>query len=63
MLVIDRFEGRFAIVETASGMVNIPRADIPGDAKEGDVISLVLNHEQADTQAERVNKLADELFK
>lgn len=40
MLVIDRFEGEFAVCEDESGsMVNIPISRVPGGAKEGSVLT------------------------
>ena len=63
MLIIDRFEGHFAVVETSTGMVNIPTDDIPKEAKVGSVLSLSVNAEKTDEQADRINKLADKLFK
>lgn len=40
MLIIDRFEGDFAVVETEKGTALIPRQDTPAEAKEGDVLKL-----------------------
>ena len=38
--IIDRFEGEFAVVETDGGFVNVPKAKLPAEAKEGAVIDL-----------------------
>ena len=38
MNIIDRFEGEFAVVETDSGMIDVPRAELPENAAEGDVL-------------------------
>ena len=38
-MIIDRFEGDYAVLETDSGMVNIHRAHLPSAAREGDVVS------------------------
>lgn len=38
MIIIDRFEGDFAVAETEQGMINILTSELPEDAKEGDVI-------------------------
>ncbi len=37
-MIIDRFEGNFAVVETGSGMMNILKNQLPENAEEGDVI-------------------------
>jgi len=38
MLIIDRFEENFAVVEDGEKIININRALIPKNAKEGDVL-------------------------
>ncbi len=41
-LIIDRFEGDFAVVEVdGKEMRDIPKTDIPVIAREGDVLKLV----------------------
>lgn len=39
-MIIDRFEGDFAVVETDNGMTDISRELLPENAKEGDVIGI-----------------------
>lgn len=39
MNVIDRFESDIAVVETDSGMIEVDRSQITGNAHEGDVIT------------------------
>lgn len=41
MLIIDRFEGDYAVVEDGNKMINIRREFIEDDAREGDVLALV----------------------
>ncbi len=38
MIIVDRFEGDFAVLETDSGMIDIERSKLAGDIREGDVI-------------------------
>ena len=39
--VIDRFEGKFAVVELPDGgFANLPRALVPADADEGSVLRI-----------------------
>lgn len=40
MTVIDRFEGEYAVLETESGMKNVPREMLPEEAREGDVLEV-----------------------
>ena len=63
MLIIDRFEGDFAVVETANGFVNIPRADIPAAAKEGDVLVLNLDKNETEARKKRIDGMMNNLFK
>jgi tRNA A58 N-methylase Trm61 len=65
MLIIDRFEGRFAVVEYESGKVfNLPRYLLPTEAKEGDVINLdiSIDHEETAKRKLKTQSLMDELF-
>lgn len=38
MIIIDRFEGNFAVLETENGMVNVERSRLPYNASEGDIL-------------------------
>ncbi|MGN0615676.1 DUF3006 domain-containing protein [Ruminococcus flavefaciens] len=40
MTIIDRFEGEYAVLETDSGMKNVPRDILPEESREGDVVEL-----------------------
>lgn len=40
MIIIDRFEGDFAVLETDGGMVQVSRSSISAEAREGDVLRL-----------------------
>lgn len=64
-MIIDRFEGEYAVVETDGGMINIERGRLPENAAEGDVIEpcgdvYVIN--SAET-AERRKRAANRLRK
>ncbi len=37
-MIIDRFEGEYAVVETDGGTIDIERSKLPVNAAEGDVI-------------------------
>ncbi|MFA5384179.1 MAG: DUF3006 domain-containing protein [Eubacteriales bacterium] len=65
MLVIDRFEGSWAVIEYGESTFNLPRALLPENAKEGDLINLSVTIDQKGTMTRRkaVDKLADRLFK
>jgi len=67
-LVIDRFEGKYAVCETEDkNMVNIERSELPDGAREGDVIIQTpagyrLDKEQTAKRKERINKLIDDIW-
>jgi len=63
MLIIDRFEGEFAVVETNNGFINIPRIDIPAAAQEGDVLVLGIDKAGTDARKERIKRKMNKLFK
>lgn len=61
-VVVDRFEGDYAKVELDEGVFyDIPKVLVP-DAKEGDVIDIIVNHEETDKLKSEVDSLIDELF-
>jgi hypothetical protein len=65
MLIIDRFEGDFAVVEYKEDHTfNLPRSLLPPGAKEGDILTLTMtiDNESAETRKERIETLMDELF-
>ena len=63
MLIIDRFEGDFAVVESGTVLINIPIKDIPASAKERDAIKIVLDDKGTKEREKKIGALVDELFK
>jgi len=62
--IIDRFEGDFAIVELSDKtFVNIPKAAIPSEAKEGSVIDVTIDEDSTAARTEKINNLMKDLFK
>lgn len=65
MLIIDRFEGDWAIIETENClMFNLPRILLPPGIKEGDVISVQvgIDFEATKERAEKSKRRLDSLF-
>ncbi len=65
-VVIDRFEGDYAICETENRqMINIRKNDIPFNAKEGDVLKINIEFDREETmrRKEEAEKLSDDLWK
>lgn len=68
-VVIDRFEGRFAVCEKDDRtMMNIEKSKIPAKAAEGDVLDIeegtvTLDVEETARRKKEIEKLADDLWK
>lgn len=63
-LIIDRFEGDFAVCETDDlEFVNIPIAALPCGAKEGDVFTISIDKSETDKRKEKIEGLMNSLFK
>lgn len=63
MIIIDRFEGTHAVLETDSGMQVIDREMLPAEANEGDIViaengSYFIDRKSTD---ERRKAMADKL--
>ena len=60
-VIIDRFEGKFAIVELPNEeMIDVPMALFP-DAKEGDVIDIIINKKETKKRAKNISDLFNRL--
>jgi Protein of unknown function (DUF3006) len=57
MIVIDRFEGDYAVVEIGGSMVDVPRALLPEQAVEGSSLIFVMAPVD-DRMADAVARLA-----
>lgn len=68
-LIIDRFEGNFAVCEAEDRkMVNIECSRLPAAAEEGDVIEIEAGDisicaEKTEKRKSEIEKLANELWK
>jgi hypothetical protein len=62
-LIIDRFEGEFAIVELEDrSTVDIPKKIIPKEAREGDVLIVKIDTDETSKREERIKNLMNDLF-
>jgi len=65
---IDRFEGEFAVCESADGTsMNIEKSKLPKGAKAGDVLDIdgnkiTIDIAETDARKKKVAALVDELF-
>lgn len=62
--VIDRFEGKMAVIEMYSGeVINIERTQLPAEAKEGDVLKIDKTISVDEEETKKRRKKVDELTK
>ena len=62
-VIIDRFEGEYAIVEIELGnFVNIPKILLP-NAKEGDVVKIEIDKNETELQRKKIECLMENVFK
>lgn len=62
-VIIDRFEGEYAVVEIDVGnCVDVPKVLFP-NAKEGDVVEIKIDYEETKKRKKHVEKLIKNIFK
>ena len=62
-LIIDRFEGDFAVCETENlEFVNIPKKALPENAVEGDVITVKIDGDETRERKKKIDGLMNSLF-
>lgn len=62
-IIIDRFEGKFVIVELENKqIIHIPDEIIPPNAKEGDVISIEVDISATNNRSENIHNLMTEIW-
>ncbi|HHT25146.1 MAG TPA: DUF3006 domain-containing protein [Clostridiaceae bacterium] len=60
IMIIDRFENEYAVCEIEGEIINIKKSLLPPVAKEGDVIRVSFEIDQAET-AKRKENVAEKL--
>ncbi len=65
MVIIDRFEGEWAVLEWEGRTFSFPRLLLPDDCREGDVLAFSCSVDHSDTEArrEKIKKLERGLFR
>lgn len=62
-VIIDRLEKEFAVVELPDRkMVNMPRSLLDIEAKEGDVIDIIINSKATMERKKKIDELTKELW-
>ena len=63
LVIIDRFEGDFAIVELPSkATANLPRILVPREAAEGDVVRIEIDAAETDKRRTRIAALMADVW-
>lgn len=62
-LIIDRFEGDFAVIELPDGkMIDCPKALLPDDAKEGSIFNITVDETATNDKLKKVTDRMNKLF-
>ena len=62
-IIIDRFEGNFAIVELDDKrIIDMPKELVPEEAKEGDVLEIQISQEKTEELKEKIEKDVEGLW-
>lgn len=64
MLIIDRLEGDWAVIEYANCTFKLPRVLLPPEVREGDVINLhiTINRNKTKQLKEKIQRQVEDLF-
>jgi hypothetical protein len=62
-IIIDRFEGDFAVVELEDKtMVDMPKILVPAGAVEGDVLEIRIEQNETKNRKEKIEKMCEDLW-
>lgn len=61
-VIIDRFEGKYAVVELENGTFGHISKTILPNAKEGDVVLIQIDHQETRKRREKIQKLMNEVW-
>ncbi|WP_139492845.1 DUF3006 domain-containing protein [Brevibacillus dissolubilis] len=64
LFIIDHFEEDWAVIEYGEQIFNVPRAAIPAEAQEGDVLDfgILVNQAATEQRKREVEALVKDLF-
>lgn len=65
MVIVDRFEGDWAVLEWDGRMLNFPKSLLPAGTKEGDVLRfhVEVDVQGTDDRRRKIRSLEEKLFK
>lgn len=61
-VIIDRFEGEFAVVEVGGSFVDMPVELVPEGAKEGSVLTITIDENETKNREEKIRGMMNQLF-
>lgn len=61
-VIVDRIEGKNAVVEIEEGSFALLPLVLVNGVKEGDVIDISIDKEETEERKKKINNLMDELF-
>lgn len=62
--IIDRFEGNYAVCEDENRVMhNISKSIIPSEAKEGEVLEIVINKAETEKRKKEIEELTKDMWK
>ncbi|MBC8589793.1 DUF3006 domain-containing protein [Wansuia hejianensis] len=62
-VIIDRFEGEFALLELEDReIIDIPKRLLPEEAKEGDIIKIIIDEEETQKRKEQIQRKFNSLL-
>lgn len=62
-VIIDRFEGDFAVVELSTReMIDLSKKLVPANAVEGDVLEIKVNKKETEYRRQKIEKLCENLW-
>ncbi|OCL26207.1 hypothetical protein U472_09345 [Orenia metallireducens] len=62
MLIIDRFEGDYTVIKMGNKTFSLPKEALPKNAREGDVLKIVVDKESNKDLKKGIDELVDEVF-
>ena len=65
--IIDRFEGKLAVIEVNNVTIDVPKSKLPATAKEGDVLIIeddtyTIDKDETDKRRREIQNLMNKLF-
>ena len=62
-VIIDRFEGAYAVVELPSRQTaNLPRQVLPAEAREGDVVRIEIDTQETAIRRKNIQELMQDVL-